>query len=90
MKIENNVTVWFNRYGDDEKYAEVCGVWGEEIYKDLQSNVDFLEGVNFTDFEEEERGEGWVMYEYDGIGIFVVKEGYDVDRCKEEYDGVYG
>lgn len=86
--MKDNITVWFNQYGNDEKYAEVCGVWGEEVFRDLQDNVDFLEDVNFEDFEEsDEKGEGWSMYEYDGIGIFVVKEGYDVDKCKAEYDG---
>jgi hypothetical protein len=84
--MQNNITVWFNQYGTDEKYAEVCGVWGEEIFKDLQSNVDFLYGVKYEDFEVEEEGEGWVMYDYDGIGIFVVKEGYDKEKCKAEYD----
>ena len=46
-------------------------------------------GVDFELFEEEVRGEGWVMYGYDGIGVFVVDEGYDVDKCKDEYDVKY-
>ena len=43
----------------------------------------------FKEFEEEFKGEGWVMYGWDGIGVFVVDEGYDVDKCKDEYDVKY-
>ena len=60
---------------------QIAGLWGK-----IDKMIDWCEGVKFKEFEEEFKGEGWVMYGYDGIGIFVVDEGYDVDKCKDEYD----
>ena len=89
-KVKNmkNISVWYDQYGTDEKYFEIEGEYNKNILKEISKNVSFCEGVNFEDFEAEEEGEGWVMYGYDGIGIFVVEEGYDSDKCKEEYDSL--
>ena len=84
-----NISVWYNRFGVDELYFEMKGEWNEESLVEIGKEVDVCEGVDFELFEEEVRGEGWVMYGYDGIGVFVVDEGYDVDKCKDEYDVKY-
>jgi hypothetical protein len=84
-----NISVWYNRFGVDECYFEMKGRWNKESLVEIGKEVDVCEGVDFELFEEEVRGEGWVMYGYDGIGVFVVDEGYDVDKCKDEYDVKY-
>ena len=84
-----NISIWYNRYGVDECYFEMKGRWNKESLVEIGKEVDVCEGVDFELFEEEVRGEGWVMYGYDGIGVFVVDEGYDVDKCKDEYDVKY-
>ena len=60
------------------------GLWGMVVVM-----IDWCVGVKFKEFEDEFNGVGWVMYGYDGIGVFVVDEGYDVDKCKDEYDVKY-
>ena len=84
-----NISIWYNRFGVDECYFEMKGRWNKESLVEIGKEVDVCEGVDFELFEEEVRGEGWVMYGYDGIGVFVVDEGYDVDKCKDEYDVKY-
>ena len=84
-----NISIWYNRFGVDECYFEMKGRWNKESLVEIGKEVDICEGVDFELFEEEVRGEGWVMYGYDGIGVFVVDEGYDVDKCKDEYDVKY-
>ena len=84
-----NISIWYNRFGVDECYFEMKGRWSKESLVEIGKEVDICEGVDFELFEEEVRGEGWVMYGYDGIGVFVVDEGYDVDKCKDEYDVKY-
>ena len=84
-----NISVWYNRFGVDECYFEMKGRWNKESLIEIGKEVDVCEGVDLELFEEEVRGEGWVMYGYDGIGVFVVDEGYDVDKCKDEYDVKY-
>ena len=84
-----NISVWYNRFGVDECYFEMKGRWNKESLVEIGKEVDICEGVDFELFEEEVRGEGWAMYGYDGIGVFVVDEGYDVDKCKDKYDAKY-
>ena len=84
-----NISIWYNRFGVDECYFEMKGRWNKESLIEIGKEVDVCEGFDFELFEEEVRGEGWVMYGYDGIGVFVVDEGYDVDKCKDEYDVKY-
>ena len=84
-----NISVWYNRFGVDECYFEMKGEWNKESLVEIGKKVDICEGVDFKLFEEEVSGKGWVMYGYDGIGVFVVDEGYDVDKCKDEYDVKY-
>lgn len=84
-----NISIWYNRFGVDECYFEMKGRWNKESLIEIGKEVDICEGVDFELFEEEVRGEGWVMYGWDGIGVFVVDEGYDVDKCKDEYDVKY-
>ena len=84
-----NISVWYNRFGVDENVGELKGEWNKECLVKIGKMVKICKGVDFELFEEEIRGEGWVMYGYDGIGIFVVDEGYDVNECKDEYDVKY-
>jgi hypothetical protein len=88
QKVNNTVSVWYNQYGTDKKYFESKGDLNKKMWKDIISNVDFINKEDVKEFEIEEEGEGWVMYGYDGVGVFVVKEGYDIDKCKEEYDSL--
>ena len=81
-----NISIWFNRYGVDECYGKLKGEWNKELWGKIEKMIDWCEGVKFKEFEEEFKGEGWVMYGWDGVGVFVVDEGYDVDKCKDEYD----
>jgi len=89
-KMKNkNISIWFNRYGVDECYGKLKGEWNKELWGKIEKMIDWCEGVKFKEFEEEFKGEGWVMYGWDGVGVFVVDEGYDVDKCKNEYDVKY-
>lgn len=84
MKI---YSIWFNRNGIDECYGEVKGEkFNKKVLDEIKNKVDFIEGCYLNDFEIEEKGDNWVMYAYDGIGIFEVNEGCDVNKCKEEYN----
>ena len=66
-----NISIWYNRFGVDECYFEMKGRWNKESLIEIGKEVDICEGVDFELFEEEVRGEGWVMYGYDGLGVFV-------------------
>ena len=81
-----NISIWYNRYGVDECYGELKGEWNKELWGKIEKMIDWCEGYKFEEFEEEIKGEGWVMYGWDGVGVFVVDEGCDVDKCKDEYD----
>ena len=87
--IMKNISIWYNRYGVDECYGKLKGEWNKGLWRKVVEMIDWCVGVKFKEFEEEFKGEGWVMYGYDGIGVFVVDEGYDVDKCKDEYDVKY-
>ena len=77
-----NISIWFNSYGVDECLGKIKGEYSVEV---LNKIVEWNE-VMWKGLYEEGRGEGWVMYGYDGYGVFVVNEGYSEGKCKEEYD----
>lgn len=81
----NNYSVWFNKNGIDECYGKVEGNSIKEVFNKLKEIVDFIE-CDINEFELECKGKGWKMYSFDGIGILEVKEGYNVDNCKEDYN----
>lgn len=85
-----NISVWFNRAGVDEKFFEGKGEWNQEMLDKIIENVSFVEGAELDDFDIEEEGDGWVMYGFDGIGVFVVDAGKDPEKCKEEYNDSMG
>ena len=60
-----NISIWYNRFGVDECYFEMKGRWNKESLVEIGKEVDVCEGVDFELFEEEVRGEGWVMYGYE-------------------------
>lgn len=85
-----NISIWYNRYGVDECYGEMKGEWSKEMWKKIEEEFkNFCDGYKFEEFEVEVEGKGWVMYGWDGVGIFVVDEGYNVEECKSEYDVKY-
>jgi len=90
-----NISVWYNRYGIDEEYfSGEFEKYDKESLKVICNNCDKLfskeENIDelFGEFEKVYEGEGCVMYGFDGVGIFVVDKGYDVERCKDEYNKV--
>jgi hypothetical protein len=84
--MRNLVSVWVNRNGIDECYFEEFGVFDGVMMEKIGKSVNFCEGIVRGLFEVECEGDGWVMYEFDGIGVFEVREGYSNEKCKKEYD----
>jgi len=87
-----NVSVWFNSVGFDCCYFEgKFESYGKECLEKLIEKCSLLNGVEdveeiLNEFIIEFEEEGWKMYSWDGIGIFVVDEGCDVKECKKKYD----
>ena len=87
--MNKNYSAWFNRYGIDECYGEVSGErFDSEMFERLKKVVKKFNLGEIEEYELEEEGDGWKMYSYDGVGIFEVEEGYSVEKCKEEYEGL--
>jgi hypothetical protein len=88
MKIKN-ISVWFNKDGVDECLIKGKGEFCREVLNEMCEKVKWVGGWNdemWNGLYEEVKGEGWVMFGYDGFGVFVVDEGLSVGKCKEEYD----
>ena len=69
-KSYKSVSVWFNHSGIDECYYEKKNTkFDSKFLKLAGESVDFLAGVPKSEFYVEEKGKGWVMYGFDGIGI---------------------
>lgn len=91
MKQQSNkqISIWYNRHGVDECLAEGNGVFTQSMLNELSKKVRWLKGWTKKMFDEmyvEEKGKGWVMHGYDGIGVFVVDAECDVGACKRKYD----
>jgi hypothetical protein len=70
--------------GENEVLGEWFGVWGKEMWNEM--NEDCEVGMEFEEWSEgEEKGDGWKIYESDGMGVLVVDEGKDWKKCKKEY-----
>lgn len=81
------ISVWYNSYGTDVCYAEITGEWNQHTLDKFKGMVNFIRDDELvSNFDVEAEGDGWTMYEEDGIGIFVVDYGYDTTRAKEQYD----
>jgi hypothetical protein len=69
---------------ENEVLGEWEGAWGEEIWSEM--NVECEVGVEFGEWSEgEEKGDGWRIYECDGLGVLVVDGEKDWKKCKKEY-----
>ena len=84
--MNNKYSVWYNSYGIDECYGRMIADSPAKALLSLSEKVSFIEGVEFKEFEKEFSGEGWIMYAFDGVGLFEVEESYDEEECYEEYD----
>lgn len=70
--------------GENEVLGEWVGAWGKEMWNEM--NEDCEVGMEFEEWSEgEEEGDGWKIYESDGLGVLVVDEGKDWKKCKREY-----
>lgn len=85
-KKYNNISVWFDQYGVDEmRCVAGCDCEFDQKFIDSRSEeFECLEGVKIEDFCEEERGDKWVMYGYDGIGILC--SDCNVEKAHAEYE----
>jgi len=69
-KQYKSVSVWFNHSGIDECYFEKKNTsFNSKFLKEAAEKVEWLDGVPKSEFFKEEKGKGWVMYGFDGIGI---------------------
>lgn len=87
-----NISIWFNSYGVDECLVRGRGDFSREVLNELSKRVKWLGGWNedmWKGLVEEGKGEGWVMWCFDGFGVFVVDDGLIVGKCKEEYDMMF-
>lgn len=84
----------YNQYGIDDCYATIdcSGKTIRQIVKELCSKVYFCNDVKFNEFEKEIENENGVVYGFDGIGIFIVKEKGTFEELYnewlEEYEAV--
>ena len=77
----------YNQYGSDDVYATIdcSGKTIRQIVKELCSKVAFCEDVKFNEFEKEIENEKGVVYGFDGIGIFIVKERSTFEELYNEW-----
>lgn len=83
------ISIWYNENGVDECLVEGRGELNLETLNRLGKEVHWLDGWSEEMFEElyvEQKGRGWVMMGFDGIGVFVVDANRNMEMCKGEYD----
>ena len=86
-KKYQNVSVWFNQYGTDVMYVTECDCeFNQKFLTENSKELKWLEGIKVEDFSEEERGDGWVMYGYDGIGVLC--SDVSVEEAHTEYESL--
>lgn len=85
-----NYSVWYNSNGWDECFGKFKGESLDKVFVEIKKEIGFVEG-EVKDLEIEMKGEGWVMYVNGeiGYGIFEVENGYNVKKCKKEYDKLF-
>jgi len=60
------------------------GLWNVEMWVEIEKELEL--GVEFNDWgKEEEEGEGWEVYGYDGLGVLVCGVDVDEKKCVREY-----
>lgn len=68
----------------NEILGEFVGVWNVEMWKEIEKELEME--VEFEEWgKEDEEGDGWVMYGYDGLGVMVCDVDKDVRKCMKEY-----
>ena len=81
----NNVSIWYNQYGEDELYAVDYNVeFDQKFIDDNSVKIDWLKGIRREDFSVEERGKNWVMYGYEGIGVLCSNT--SMEKAHAEYE----
>lgn len=87
-KKYNNISVWYCQYGTDEmKCVAGCDCEFDQEFIDKNVvNFECLEGVKVEDFCEEERGDKWVMFGFDGIGVLC--SDVNVETAHAEYESL--
>ena len=86
-KVYNNLSIWCDRYGVDEMYKTVAG--GDEEFDQkfidrCSEEFEWLKGVKREDFYEEVRGDKWIMFGCEGIGVLC--SDINVETAHAEYE----
>jgi hypothetical protein len=64
--------------------GEFVGVWCKGEWEKIDEEMEM--GVEFEDWgKEEEEGEGWKVFGYDGMGVLVCDVKKDGKKCVREY-----
>ena len=61
------------------------GELNEKMWNEIRKKVGLLKSFKLSGFDEDMKGEGWVMLCNEDWYMLVVDEGYDVRKCIEEY-----
>lgn len=60
------------------------GEWNEEGWKKIDEEMEL--GMKFEEWgKEDEEGDGWKVYGYDGLGVMVCDVEKDEKKCVKEY-----
>ena len=60
------------------------GMWCEGEWKKIDKELEM--GVKFEEWgKEDEEGDGWKVYGYDGLGVMVCNVDRDEKKCLREY-----
>lgn len=60
------------------------GEWNEEGWKKIDEEMEL--GMKFEEWgKEDEEGDGWKVYGYDGLGVMVCDVEKDEKKCMKEY-----
>ena len=61
------------------------GELNEKMWNEIRKKVGLLKSFKLSGFDEDMKGEGWVMLCNEDWYMLVVDEGYDVRKCIKEY-----
>lgn len=68
----------------NEILGEFAGVWSKGVWDKIEKEVEL--GVEFEWWgKEDEEGDGWEMYGYDGLGVLLCDVDKDERKCMKEY-----
>jgi hypothetical protein len=84
-KVYNNLSIWYDRNGVDEMYVAGCDEEFDQKFIDRCSEeFEWLKGVKREDFYEEVRGDKWIMFGSEGIGVLC--SDINVETAHDEYE----